>query len=335
MMKLGLRLPTYCFNEGTPSGETLAAFAKKAEDLGFDSLWVVDHYLAAYPSYRVAFLDPLLVLNAAAAVTKTIRIGTSVLQLPLRQPVLLAKEIATLDWLSNGRFDFGVGAGWQDKEFEGVGVPIKERGRRVDEYLEVMTKLWTQDDVSFHGQFVNFDGITITPKPIQKPYPPISFGGGSTVQPVYADDRSYQQRPANLERVLRRIARWASAWQATSTSEPSLLERDWEGIAEYAREYGRDPSEIERMQTTYLIVSEDLEEIRRLYGTIVGKDFDDFLVHSSYLFGPAEKIVAELKKREAMGIDRMILTPVRMDPEELDRWAEQILPPFLGQRAGA
>ncbi len=327
-MKFGLRLPTYVFPDGAATLDTLVAFARRADAIGFDSLWVVDHYLVAQPSYRVAFLDAMQVLAAVAPVSGRMRLGTSVLQLPLRNPVMLAKEIATLDWLSGGRFDFGVGNGWQEKEFEGVGVPLNERGRRTDEYLEVMIKLWTEDETSFHGQYVNFDGIRLLPKPVQTPYPPISFGGGSTVPEVFTDDRNFKKSEAKPSRVFRRIGRYASAWQATSVSDPELLQRDWEQICGYARQYGRDPSKIERMQTTYLVLSEDLSYVREQYGGIVGKDFDDMLSKSSYLFGSASKIVEELHKRAEIGIDRMILTPVNKDVEQLDRWATEIIEPL-------
>lgn len=160
---------------GAPTLDKLVTFARRSEALGFDSLWVADHYLVAQPSYRVAFLDPLQVLASIAAVSGRLRIGTAVLLLPLRQPVLLAKEIATLDWLSSGRFEFGVGSGWHLKEFEGLGISMEERGRRTDEYLDVMIKLWTQDETSFHGRFVNFDGMRLLPKPMQKPHPPLSI----------------------------------------------------------------------------------------------------------------------------------------------------------------
>jgi alkanesulfonate monooxygenase len=327
-MRFGLRLPTYCFDDGPASLQTLVEFAQRAEQLGFDSLWVVDHYLVARPSYRVAFLDPLVVLSAIAAATTSIRLGTSVLQLPLRQPVILAKEIATLDWISGGRFDFGIGNGWQAKEFEGVGVPLNERGARTDEYLEVMTLLWSGDEVSYHGRFVNFDDIQVLPAPVQRPYPPLSFGGGSTVKPVYADDPGYTKTQSNLDRVFRRIAKYASAWQATSTSDPALIAHDWDEIARHAVGFGRDPATIERMQTTYLILSDDPEEARTGYGRIVGKDFDEFLAKSSYLFGSAQHVVDELRRREEMGIDRMILTPVTTDSRVLDEWMDQIIEPL-------
>jgi alkanesulfonate monooxygenase len=235
-MKFGLRLPTYLFPDGAATLERLNAFAKRANELGFDSLWVVDHYLIARPSYRVAFLDPLQVLAAVASASGNMRLGTSVLQLPLRNPVLLAKELATLDWLTNGRVEFGVGNGWQAKEFEGIGVRLTERGRRTDEYLEVMTRLWTEDEVSFHGEYVNFDDIQIPPKPVQKPYPRISFGGGSTVKEVFADDRSFTKSERKLDRVFRRIGKYGVGWQATSVSDPELLADDWQQIASFGRE---------------------------------------------------------------------------------------------------
>lgn len=327
-MKFGLRLPTYLFPDGAATLERLNAFAKRANELGFDSLWVVDHYLIARPSYRVAFLDPLQVLAAVASASGNMRLGTSVLQLPLRNPVLLAKELATLDWLTNGRVEFGVGNGWQAKEFEGIGVRLTERGRRTDEYLEVMTRLWTEDEVSFHGEYVNFDDIQILPKPVQKPYPRISFGGGSTVKEVFADDRSFTKSERKLDRVFRRIGKYGVGWQATSVSDPELLADDWQQIASFAREYGRDPAEIERMQTSYVVLDPDVEVARRAYGRIVGKDFDEFLTKSSYLFGSGETIVEELHKRAELGIDRMILTPVDTDVDQLDRWSKEILEPF-------
>lgn len=329
-MKFGLRLPTYVFDGETATLDDLVAYARKAEALRFDSLWVVDHYLVADPSYRVAFLDPLLVLAGVAASTRTLRLGTSIIQLPQRNPVLLAREVATLDWLCGGRFDLGIGAGWHPREFAALGVPLAERGRRLDEYVEVMIRLWTEADATYRGRFVSFEGLNVLPKPVQRPHPPLSFGGGSTVRPVYADDRAFQHRPPNLERVLRRIGRYGRGWQAPSTSDPALLERDWEAIAGYARAYGRDPAEIERMQTTYLTIGEDPDEIRRLYGRIVGKDFDAFVARSSFLFGRPEAIVAELRRRAALGIDRMILTPLRVDLDELDRWSEQLLAPLRG-----
>jgi alkanesulfonate monooxygenase len=327
-MKFGLRLPTYLFPEGAATLDTLNAFARRADELGFDSLWVVDHYLVARPSYRVAFMDPLQVLAAVASSSGSMRLGTSVLQLPLRNPVLLAKELATLDWLTNGRVEFGVGNGWQQTEFDGIGVKLTERGRRTDEYLEIMTRLWTEGEVSFKGEYFQFEGVEIFPKPVQKPYPRISFGGGSTVKEVFADDRSFVKSERKLDRVFRRIGKYGVGWQATSVSDPELLAQDWDQIAAFAREYGRDPNEIERMQTSYVVLDPDVEVARRAYGRIVGKDFDEFLTKSSYLFGSGETIVEELHKRAELGIDRMILTPVDTDVSQLDRWATDVLEPF-------
>jgi alkanesulfonate monooxygenase SsuD/methylene tetrahydromethanopterin reductase-like flavin-dependent oxidoreductase (luciferase family) len=191
-----------------------------------------------------------------------------------------------------------------------------------------MTRLWTEDEVSFQGQYFKFEGVEILPKPVQKPYPRISFGGGSTVKEVFADDRGFTKAERKLDRVFRRIGKYGMGWQATSVSDPELLQHDWEQIASFAREFGRDPNEIERMQTSYVVLDPDAEVARRKYGQIVGKDFDEFLTKSSYLFGSGQTIVEELHKRAELGIDRMILTPVDTDVDQLDRWSTEILEPF-------
>lgn len=330
-MKIGLRLPTYCLGDDTPDVEQLASLAEKAEEVGFDSLWVVDHYLKAVPSYRVAFLDPLIVLAAMAGRTRELRLGTAIIALPLRNPVILAKEIASLDWISRGRFEFGVGTGWNEKEFEGVGVPVKERGRRTDEYLEIMTRLWSEETVDFDGRYFQFEGISLDPKPYQRPHPPISVAGGSHVKSKFADDPTYSYRSEGtlVHRVLTRIAKYADVWQVSSTSNLDLVREDLEKLAPLCEEYGRSVSDIEINQTSYVVLSDDEADAREGFGRIVGKDFDEFISKSSYLYGDAEKIESELTTRKEAGISRMILTPVTVDADELERWANTFLKPFL------
>ena len=322
-MKFGIRLPTYVWKDAGASRESLLSFAERAEQLGFDSLWTVDHYLQALPSYRATFLDALTTLSAVAARTERIRLGTAILVLPLRNPVLLAKRVATLDVLSNGRFDFGVGVGWHEGEFDAVGVPIHERGKRTDEILHILKRLFTEENVSYEGEFYRFKDVTILPKPVQKPYPPIWVAGGQTVKRVYYD-RSYKARPTKLSRALKRIARDGDGWLATSVSVPELLQKDWERISSYAKELGRDPSGIRKAQTTYMFVTQNVEDARKHYDRIVGKDFDEFVLKSSYFIGSTREIVEKIEERRKMGIDLMILTPVTLDVNQLDLWADEI-----------
>jgi len=334
-MKFGLRLPTYILPKNTANFHVLASFARKAEKLGFDSLWVVDHLMDARPSYMCSFMEPLTVISMVAAVTNRVRVGTSILVLPLRNPVLLAKEVATIDWLSGGRFDLGIGIGWNEKEFEACQVPYEKRGRRTDEMLDILIKLWTEDNVNFRGSFYELRNVTIDPKPVQKPHPPIIVGGGSIVSPRFEADPSFiykdyrDGKTPKLNLVYRRVARYARAWHVSSVSNLELVKKDWEQIAKYAREFGRDPNEIEICQTTYMYVTEDMEEARKVYRMIVGKDFTEFALKGSYFIGRKEDIIQKLEDREKFGIKRMILTPLTLDVNQLDFWYKHILSRFI------
>ncbi len=191
-------------------GEKIARVATRAEQLGFDSLWVSDHIVfpsqltSAYPyspdgklplDPSNPLLEPFTVLSYAAAVTKTVKLGTSVIIVPYRDPLVSAKIIASLDVLSGGRFIFGVGVGWLEEEFRALRLDMRNRAAQTREALLAMQACWTQDDPEFHGEFYDFAGIKFAPKPRQTPHPPIWFGGNS--------------RPA-----LRRAVELGSGWHA-------------------------------------------------------------------------------------------------------------------------
>lgn len=174
--------------------EVIALMAQTAEQCGFHSLWapehvvLVDQYASKYPystdgrfalPTQMDFLDPFSALTFAAAHSKRIRLGTGICLLPEHNPVVLAKVVAGLDKLSKGRFDFGVGIGWLAEEFTAVGVPWERRAERTREYLRAMKLLWTEDQPEFAGEFCRFPKVRMHPKPVQKPHPPIIFGGES------------------------------------------------------------------------------------------------------------------------------------------------------------
>ena len=192
-MKLGFSLPT-AGAWATP--ENQITVARRAEELGYHSLWVFQRLLYAleprneYPPvpgkvWPKAFertFDPVVTLSYVAAVTKRIRLGTSVLIMPFYAPIVLARQLATVDVLSGGRLEVGLGLGWSEDEYEAVGVPFKARGRRANEFLRCLDTIWTQDVVEFRGEFYRVPKCRIEPKPVQKPRPPITIGGyGSTV----------------------------------------------------------------------------------------------------------------------------------------------------------
>ena len=198
--------------------ELLDAVAEGAEARGIGTIWVGEHvvlfedYESRYPYAEdgripappgTGLLEPLLTLTYLAARTSTVRLGTAMLLLPQRNPVYVAKEVATLDWLSGGRVDLGIGVGWLKEEFDALGVPWERRGRRTDEYLEVLRTLWVDNPSEYHGETYDLPACEMYPKPVQAPHPPIHVGG---------------ETPA----ALRRAARLGQGWHTFNRSPAEL-----------------------------------------------------------------------------------------------------------------
>jgi probable F420-dependent oxidoreductase len=165
----------------------LAAVARAAEDAGFESLWGGEHLALADPQTAaspmpasVVFVDLCVTMAFAAAHTRRLRFGTGIMILPLRNPVVLAKQLASVDVLSNGRLLFGVGIGNLEFEFKAVGMPFDHKGRRAEEAIAAMKALWSMERAEFDGRFFSFRGVRAEPRPRQQPHPPIIFGGKST-----------------------------------------------------------------------------------------------------------------------------------------------------------
>ncbi len=213
-----------------------AFMAKKAEDLGFESIWYAEHPVlpvqsasqfpsgGPIPESYAHFTDPYIALSRASGVTTNIKLGTGITLVPERNPLLLAKEIATLDRFSGGRFLFGIGAGWNREETELMGGDFDHRWTQVRESVDVMKELWTKDEAEFHGKYYDFPPVKCNPKPLQSPHPPIILGGAS-------------------RNVLRGVATWADGWLPLRIS-PEELETSRKILDALAGEMGRDPSEI-------------------------------------------------------------------------------------------
>lgn len=175
----------------TDEGITPAALGRAVEERGFDSLFLAEHtHIPAsrktpwprggeLPRKYYRTLDPFITLTAMAMVTEKLLLGTGVALMIERDPIVTAKEVASLDLVSEGRFLFGVGVGWNREEMENHGTDPRTRGRLMDERIRAMREMWTKDEAEFHGEFVSFDPIFAWPKPVQKPHPPIYVGGGS------------------------------------------------------------------------------------------------------------------------------------------------------------
>ncbi len=224
-MHFGVGLPHF---RQLASTEAITAVAQQAEALGFDSVWVSDHIVvphSAIPRFGEVFFEPFTTLAYVAGKTQRIRLGTSVIILPYRSPLFMAKALATLDVLSGGRLIVGGGVGWLAEEFEALGVPFRERGARSDEALRVMRALWTESEPRFEGRFFRFSGITAEPKPIQKPHPPIWIGGAS---------------PATF----RRAVEFADAWHPSHRSIEEIA-AGARALEELSKARGRDPGSLE------------------------------------------------------------------------------------------
>ncbi len=165
---------------------TSIGLAQAAEQAGFDSVWTAEHVVLPDPQAppspaapETPFLDPAVSLAHLAGLTKTILLGTGIIILPQRNPVVLAKELASVDVVSDGRLLFGIGVGYLEPEFEALGIPFERKGQRTDEYLDAIEALWTQPSPRFSGEMVSFSGIQAMPRPIRSPKPPIIIGGRS------------------------------------------------------------------------------------------------------------------------------------------------------------
>jgi probable F420-dependent oxidoreductase len=226
-------LATNVFSLVNPAAATdLLALAHIVEELGFDEIDLGDHVTIGRPlpgrpmpnPPAAALLEPLVALGALAAVTRRIRLGTGVLILPQRQPALVAKQVATLDRLSNGRLRLAVGVGWQEPEYESLGVPFGERGRRLDEAIELLRLYWTRPSVTFHGRFYHCEAMAVDPPPVQPGGPPVWLGGGSAA-------------------ALKRVGRLADGWFAVG-EDPRSISNKVSIIIQAAQDAGRDPRSI-------------------------------------------------------------------------------------------
>jgi probable F420-dependent oxidoreductase len=323
-MKFGLRIPSFALGPRTASLQGMGAYLRRAEDLGFDCAVSIDHLLLTPPAYACTWLEPIALLSALAGVTRNIKLGTMVLVLPLRNPAYFAKEWATFDLLSGGRSILGVGVGWHEEEFALMGVPYRERGRRMDEMLELVTALWAGDNVTYEGRYYRVENLTIDPKPAQKPHPPIWIGGGT--QP---SEKIYAQTVASIDPVLRRIARYAKTWVPHSSSTPEMVRGDWEKIRRFMADYGRKPDEMAKVYSNFVYVlkkGERPEAAVPHFSVYSGMDLPYWKEY--YLLGEAEELAEKIRAKSAAlgGCDYVVLNPLNWGMEQLELLAGEVLP---------
>lgn len=230
-MKLAVDYPSIAYREG---GDAVLRLASAIEAIGYDELAVFDHVVMGYetetrsaPMYppQMPIIEAMMLMAYVAAATSTIQIGSEVLVLPQRQPTLVAKQVSTLDTLTGGRVRLGVGVGWQESEYEALEENFKNRGKRMDEAIELLRAYWGDERVEFAGEFYSADAIAMEPKPPQGRDLPIWVGGGSKA-------------------ALRRVGRLGDGWMGDVTGGPERVARSIATIHEAATEAGRDPASI-------------------------------------------------------------------------------------------
>jgi probable F420-dependent oxidoreductase len=305
----GLALRNFTTWPELPDPQALFAYAERAEVLGFDSLWVWDHiFLGVDPPFPI--LDSLTILTAIAARTKRIKLGTGVLVLPLRNPVVLAKEVASLDAISGGRLLLGLASGWYKREFDAVGAPFHERGRLMDRNLEILRRLLTEEKVDGEYPPHLLRGSNLSPKPARMPT--VLIGG-------YVD------------RVLRRAA-LNGGW-LTYFYTPQSFAESWARVCGYATEAGIDPATLLNCNQLPIYVGpRQAIEAEMLDWLSTEWDYAAWSqsTKDSAIIGTAEECVGQLRAQQAAGVQKLILIPYKYRPDQVEIIARDIIPRLRG-----
>jgi probable F420-dependent oxidoreductase len=327
-LKVGVFLPSYLLpGHEDRHGDQIRRFAVHAESLGFESLFITDHLLTARRFYRVSWTEPLMTLSHAAAVTSRIKLGTSVLVLPTHNPVVLAKEIATIQHLSGGRFIYGVGTGWYPPEFESTGGTTQQRGRRTDEVLEASMLLLRAPNQTFEGTYHQFSGITVEPL---TNVPPVWVAGGRQLAHQASPDK-----PSMDPRVLQRICRW-DGWIARPTSLPEQISEDLKEIdGELAKQRASRSAKgftVAHENFAWLTEKTRREDViaeqqARMLAVVSDERPWDY-IEAVYLTGTIDEIQRRIQERIDVGVEHMFLHTMTADLGQLDLFAKHILEPF-------
>ncbi|MEQ8718258.1 MAG: LLM class flavin-dependent oxidoreductase [Acidimicrobiales bacterium] len=315
-MRLGLWLPTFGSDSVGGANHTVGSLASRAEDAGFDSLWVIDHLLPSGAEVHTgAWLDPVVALAAAAAVTERLELGTASLVAGPRHPVMLAKQIASLAVLAGPRLTVGLSSGWMASEYEIFGFELRERGPRTDEVAESLRRL-LEGPASSVGPFYPFDEITIAPRPGWRV--PIVVAGGGRVP----DSGSSNDLPQMADPVLRRICRF-DGWLAPCAGDEALTLQE---LAIVNRAVGDRPFRRLHVQWTHVVDTADRDEALAaqlpLVRRVMGHERPTENLVASYLLGSVDDICARMERIAAAGFDDLIVGPVSNDPEQVDLIAE-------------
>ena len=313
-VEFGLALENFTPAAKVPDMDTVSAYSVTAEELGFASVWAWDHlFLGARRPFP--FLEALTTLSMVAARTSRIMLGTGILVLPIREPAILAKTAATIQAGSGGRLILGVAAGWYEREFHATAVPFAQRGQIFERNLDMVYRLWAEDDVSGEWDGRVLEHVRMVPQP--RPRPQVLIGG-------YVD------------RVLRRVATRSDGW-VTYFYTPGSISGAWARIRAYAERAGRDPDQLNLVAQVPLCVGDSYEEASRRASEYVGNYFDvpawSEATPESAVRGTPEQCAEQIAAYLDAGVKHLVFCPYNYQPEQVYRLATEVLPLLSKVRA--
>jgi probable F420-dependent oxidoreductase len=292
-----------------PDARALVDYGVRVEELGYDSLWVWDHVLLGVePNFPI--IESLTVLTAVAARTSRIKLGTGILVLPLRNPVLLAKQLSSMDQLSQGRLLMGMASGWYKREFDTMGIPFEQRGKIMDTNLKILKAFWSEPMVKGEWGPHKISAGVMYPKPVQQPQIPILIGG-------YVD------------RVLKRAATVGDGW-LTYFYTPEAFTKSWDKIRTFAKEGGKDPETLMNASQLPIMVGPSRAAVQDQMMDWLNKEWD-FPANSdcsrdSAIMGTADECVEQLRAHQKVGVQKIIFVPYKYEMAQVEVIAREIIP---------
>ncbi len=313
MIKFGLQHPCYSYDgKDTEIFQTLKKTILYAEEKGFDSFWVMDHFfqIPMVGKLEEPMLEGWSTISAMAAVTRKIRVGTMVTGNIYRNPAVLAKMGATVDVLSNGRLFMGVGAGWFETEAAAYGIPfytIPERLKRLEEAVQIIKGMWTVDHFSFQGKYYRVSNALCFPKPIQKPCPPVLIGGGG-------------------EKVtLKLVAKYGDA--CNLFGGPKTVKAKLVKLKEHCKAAGRDYDDILKTKLGHLMIGEDNKEVSQMVKHNRQPDLTDEQYNERVIFGTPKQVVHKIQELIDAGVQYLIFNVAYGHEEKvLKLFVEEVMP---------
>jgi alkanesulfonate monooxygenase len=307
--QFGIAMQNFTAAPKLPDAQALIDYGVKMEALGYDSLWCWDHVLLGVDPY-FPIIDALSLLTAVAARTTRIKLGTGVLVLPLRNPVVLAKQLSSIDQISKGRLMLGMASGWYKREFDAVGVPFEQRGKIMDQNIEIMTRLWTEHAVVGEYGPYQLRSSVMSPKPFQQPRPTVLIGG-------YVD------------RVLKRAAVKGDGW-LTYYYTPESFTKSWNKILGFAKEAGKDPATLLNANQLPICIGKSRAALEGPMMEWLTKEWDyaswSESTKESAVMGTVDECVAQLKAHLKVGVQSIIFVPYQYRSDQVEIIAKEIIP---------